>query len=235
MKVKSVAVLAALTGGIFVTGLHATDATPAPAKGTDYKYINDAAPPAKSTKDYTFMDVTDPEVAPIANYGFQTIESVGAALVTEVTHELATKDTAAAVSILHLKDLQLPKPVPGRPTVTAIKRTSLLVRNPKNAPDVADAAALEYIHAQLVGGDLPDKMLVQKISHPGEPVEWRVYRPIGASQSCLACHGDPETFRPGVKAALDQLYPEDKAVNYMQHEWRGVIRVSLTAPAPATK
>ena len=72
---------------------------------------------------------------------------------------------------------------------------------------------------------------MQKIEQPGQPVEWRVYRPIASTPACLACHGDPDKFRPGVKEALDRLYPHDKAVDYSAQEWRGVIRVSLTPAA----
>jgi hypothetical protein len=137
---------------------------------------------------------------------------------------------------MHLKSMELPKPVAGKPTVTAIRRTSLMLRDPRNAPDAADSEALEKIHKQLMAEESPDKMILQKLEKPGQPVEWRVYRPIAATQSCLACHGDPKTFQPGVKEALDILYPEDKAVDYSSHEWRGVIRVSMTAPAaPAPK
>ena len=169
----------------------------------------------------------------IAQYGFKMIEQIGGLMIAEVNRELANREISEAVSLLHLKSMELPKPVAGRPTITAIKRTSLLIRDPRNAPDAADTAALNKIHSQLMADQLPDKMLVQKIERAGQPVEWRVYRPIGASQSCLACHGDPKTFRPGVKAALDLLYPEDKAVDYGAREWRGIIRVSMTAPAAA--
>ena len=169
----------------------------------------------------------------IAQYGFKMIEQIGGLMIAEVNRELANREISEAVSLLHLKSMELPKPVAGRPTITAIKRTSLLIRDPRNAPDAADTAALNKIHSQLMADQLPDKMLVQKIERTGQPVEWRVYRPIGASQSCLACHGDPKTFRPGVKAALDLLYPEDKAVDYGAREWRGIIRVSMTAPAAA--
>jgi hypothetical protein len=169
----------------------------------------------------------------IAQYGFKMIEQIGGLMIAEVNRELANREISEAVSLLHLKSMELPKPVAGRPTITAIKRTSLLIRDPRNAPDAADTAALNKIHSQLMADQLPDKMLVQKIERAGQPVEWRVYRPIGASQSCLACHGDPKTFRPGVKAALDLLYPEDKAVDYSAREWRGIIRVSMTAPAAA--
>ena len=219
MKVKITAVLGSLfTCGLLVAALPAADAPPAPA----------AAPVT-----YSFVDSSDPAVAEIADFGSKSIEQIGALLISEVARELATKETSLAVSVLHLKNMELPKPVPGKPYLTAVKRTSVLVRNHLNAPDAADQAALDMIQGQLDNNNPVSKMLVQKVEHPGAPVEWRVYRPIAAAPSCLACHGDPETFRPGVKEALDHLYPEDKATGYTAHEWRGFIRVSIAVP-PAT-
>ncbi|MBI2813808.1 MAG: DUF3365 domain-containing protein [Opitutae bacterium] len=206
-----------------------------PAAGPTITYF-DATAPAPAAADgstATFVAGGDTTTTQIAQYGFKMIEQIGGMMIAEVNRELANREISEAVSIMHLKTLELPKPVAGRPAITAIKRTSLLIRDPRNAPDAADTAALNKIHSQLMNDQTPDKMLVQKIERAGQPVEWRVYRPIAASQSCLACHGDPKTFRPGVKAALDLLYPEDKALDYGAKEWRGIIRVSLTAPAAA--
>lgn len=219
MKTKTFSVLTSFSCGILLAGLSAAENPPAPAE-----------PPP-----FAFVDPADPSAADIAQFGFKNIERIGGLLVAEVTHELATKETSLAVSTMHLKNLELPKPLAGQPRITAIRRTSLLVRDPHNSPDAADQAALELIQSQLSDGDTPDKMLVQRIEHPGGPPEWRVYRPIASSQSCLACHGDPKTFRPGVKAALDLLYPEDKALNYTRQSWRGVIRVSVVPAEPAAK
>jgi hypothetical protein len=72
-----------------------------------------------------------------------------------------------------------------------------------------------------------DSIIVQRVDRPNQPTEWRVYRPIATTKSCLVCHGNPSTFRPEVKAALDHLYPLDKAVDYQAQEFRGVIRVSV--------
>ena len=196
-------------------------------------YIDMPATAAGKSDGSTATFVTGSEANQIAQYGFKMIEQIGGLMIAEVNRELANREISEAVSVMHLKSLELPKPVAGKPTIKAIKRTSLLIRDPRNAPDAADTAALNKIHEQLMADQTPDKMLVQKIERAGQPIEWRVYRPIAASQSCLACHGDPKTFRPGVKAALDLLYPEDKAVEYGAKEWRGVIRVSLTAPAAA--
>lgn len=203
----------------------------APVKILDF--FDSQALPAGPRPDgaiYTFVDRTDPSVVGLANYGASVIESVGQQLIAETTRELATKETRQAVSTLHLKGLELPKDSPNRPKVTAVKRTSLMLRDPRNAPDGADAAALKRIRDQLLAGEAPDKVIVQKIEMPGQPLEWRVYRPIAASNSCLACHGDPAKFSPGVKEALDNLYPQDKAVDYAAQEWRGVIRVTLVPP-----
>ena len=206
----------------------AADTPAAPVKVLEYidtATLPSGAKPAGAV--FTFVDSADASVSELAQYGSRVIEDVGAKLINETTRELATKPTADAVSILHLKDMELPKRVLNRPKVTAVKFTSLLLRNPKNLPDGADVAALDRIRAQLIAGNTPDKIIVQKIEVPNQPMEWRVYRPIAASKSCLACHGDPNTFGPGVKEALAKYYPDDKAVDYGAQEWRGVIRVSF--------
>jgi hypothetical protein len=234
MKLMKISVVSAFALGLMQAGLSAADPQPTAADPTKMTYIDSAS--VSTTPDpngavYTFVDSAAPEAAAIAQFGYKTIDRIGGMLVTEITRELATKETSEVVAVMHLKDLSLPKPVAGQPKITAIKRTSLMLRDPRNAPDGADMAALNRIHAELMADQTPDKMLVQKIELPGKQVEWRVYRPIAASQSCLSCHGDPKTFRPGVKDALDRLYPEDKAINYGAQEYRGVLRVSIEPAA----
>lgn len=190
---------------------------------------------AKSTAKHdpasgTFVAIDDPQAAPIAEFGSKMIERIGYMLVTEINRTLATTDAKDSIEVMHLKDLKLPKSAPGQPVVTAIKRTSSLLRDPANAPDAADRAALDRIYEQLANNEAPDKIIVQKIDHGAEPVEWRVYRPIATTQSCLACHGDPANFQPGVKEVLDRKYPGDKAIDYSRQEYRGVLRVSLALP-----
>ncbi len=238
MKLMKSSILCLLSLGSLAVGLSAADPLPTSANPTKITYIDSetaATSPRPDGAVYTFVDSAEPAVAEIAKFGFNIIERIGGMLVTEVTKELATKETSLAVSVMHLKGLELPKSVAGKPTITAIKRTSLMLRDPLNAPDGADVAAMNKIHSQLMADQSPDKMLVQRIDQPGKPVEWRVYRPIASSQSCLACHGDPSTFRPGVKEALDRYYPEDKAINYASQEWRGVLRVSITPAVVAAK
>jgi len=216
---------------ILAAGLTAAADSP-PAKT---EYIDAASGAVKGTPmgdaKFSFVDSSDPATAAIATAGFNEITRVGGLMVNQVNQALVNDEIGVAVAAMHLKNLELHKPVAGQPAVTAIKRTSLMLRDPHNAPDAADAAALEKIHQQLMNDEKPDAMIFQRVDRPNQPTEWRVYRPIATSKSCLVCHGDPAKFRPEVKAALDHLYPEDKAVDYQAQEFRGVIRVSLAAPA----
>jgi hypothetical protein len=211
---------------IFAASLTAADSPPAKTQ-----YFDAANTVVKGTAmgdaKFAFVNKDDPAVAKIASTGFNEIARVGGLLVNQVNQALVDDSAEVAVAAMHLKNLELPKPVAGQPTITAIKRTSLMIRDPQNNPDAADAAALELVHQQLMDGDKPDSMIVQRVDRPDQPTEWRVYRPIATSKSCLVCHGDTSKFRPEVKAALDHLYPQDKAVDYQAQEFRGVIRVSL--------
>ncbi len=180
----------------------------------------------------TWIDPADPSLAGIRRVGEPVIARIGSTLIFEVERTIADKGVAGAVEVLHLKNLVLPTPAPGQPRVTAIKRTSLLIRNPDNAPDAADRAALEKFKAALEdGNDLP-KLLFQRLDRPDTPPEWRIYQPISTQPQCVKCHGPVESLQPEVKASLARLFPGDQAVGYPVYGWRGFIRLSLAAAEP---
>ena len=184
---------------------------------------------------FTWADPDDPAVAAIRQAGEDAITFIGNKLIRETSQVLAKQTADDAIDVLHLKNLTLPATGPGKPQITAVRRTSLLVRSIANAPDNADLAALISIQKEMMDGNSPPKVLVQHIPAAGSvPEEWRVYRPISVMSSCVVCHGPTDTLLPSVKAKLEKLYPEDKAVNYSLYQWRGVIRVSVAA-APAKK
>lgn len=189
-----------------------------------------AAPPAM---EFAWADASDPAIASLRSSGERLIERIGGSLMAEVDRVLGTKGLDAAVPELHLKQLQLPRAIAGQPRVTAIKRTSYRIRDPRNAPDAAELAVLERIRLALNVGDPPPRVLVQKVTRPDAPAEYRVYRPIAAGPQCILCHGDPESLQPAVRAALERHYPEDKATGYAAFDWRGIIRVSYELPADA--
>ena len=190
----------------------------------------DPARPGEPT--VTWIDPADPGVTAVRRIAEPAIARIGSTLIFEVERTIADKGLAGAIEVMHLKNLALPAPVPGQPRVTAIKRTSLLIRNPVNAPDAADRVALEKFKAALEdGADIP-KLLFQRLDRPDAPPEWRVYQPISTQPQCVKCHGPVENLQPEVKTTLARLFPEDQAVGYPVYGWRGFIRLSLAAPEP---
>lgn len=177
-----------------------------------------------------FVDPADPAVTEIRKLGERTLDQAGTAMVLEVRHVLAESTAALALGRLHLKDYPLPPAAAGKPAVIAVQRTSLQVRNPANAPDPADLAALELIRDQLESGNDVAKVLVQRVTLPGQPPEWRVYRPLATLKQCLECHGPTDTLAPGVADTLKVFFPSDQAVNFKAGSWRGLIRATIVEP-----
>lgn len=180
---------------------------------------------------FTWIDAGDPAAAEIRRVAEPVIQQTGNRMLGEVNRVVARKGAEAGIDDLHLKDWKLPVAAPGQPRITAVKRTSLRVRNPASLPDNADLAALLSIQTALADGTTPPSMLVQRVeAAAGFPAEWRVYRPMITTAACLVCHGPVDTLTPGVIAKLERLYPGDKATEYAANQWRGVIRVSIVAP-----
>lgn len=178
---------------------------------------------------FTWVDPADPAIASIRRTGDYAILYATNKFMFEVNNVLSSKGAEEGIGIVHLKGVEMPRALRGQPVVTAIKLTSLKLRDSANAPDNADEAALESIRADLLRGRRPPNVLVQHVeAGAGEPEEWRFYRPIGTTSACLQCHGASKSLSPGVKEKLHRLFPDDKALDYSERDWRGVIRVSVT-------
>ena len=193
-----------------------------------------AAEPAASDSGMVWVEENDPAAADIRRVGEQAMDAVGRTFLVEVRRETAAS-VAAAVDKLHLKDYKPPASAAGQPVITAVRHTSLRLRNPANAPDAADLSALDLIKQKLDNGDDVPHLLVQKLTTPGQPVEWRVYQPLGLAKQCVVCHGPADEIEPAVSAALKAKYPGDKATDYSTGDWRGIFRISLLSAADAPK
>lgn len=180
-----------------------------------------------ATPPHIFVKADDPRVASVRQAGERAIDHAGNSLVLEVRRVLTDTAPAMALGRLHLKDYKPPPAPKGLPAVTKIHRTSLLVRNPANAPDEADLAALTRIEDEIRNGDAVSNVLVQRVTLPGQTPEWRVYRPLVTLKQCTACHGTANALAPGVADALHVFYPTDKAIDYRAGSWRGLIRASI--------
>jgi len=180
---------------------------------------------------FTFVDPAAPEVAAMRQAGEAASALVATRLVTELTAALGAGGPEQAVAVCHTKALPLTdEPLPGLPQVTAVKRTSLRLRNPANAPDPAEQAALARVAARVAAGKPAPALLVQKIETAGTAPEWRLYRSVSVQAACLACHGSPEAQSPALRALLRERYPQDAATGYAVGDWRGLIRVTVRTP-----
>ena len=105
----------------------------------------------------------------------------------------------------------------------SLKRTSFRYRNPENAPDEGDEAALLYFERAIRDQGEAPSGFVQRASAS----ELRYYRPLFVAEVCLGCHGNPESMDPEVLRVLAERYPGDLATGYEVGAFRGVVRVSV--------
>jgi len=110
-----------------------------------------------------------------------------------------------------------------------IKRTTFKYRNPKNKPDKYEEEALKYFAKFFKEGKKPPKYYVQRVKM-GDRIVYRYYFPLKVLKLCLNCHGVPgKDIKPEVYKAIKDKYPEDRAINYKEGDFRGVVRVEIPA------
>lgn len=106
-------------------------------------------------------------------------------------------------------------------TGVRIKRTSSKLRNPGNAPDSFEQEALARFERFARDGMMPsDEIRKEKLD--GKPV-FRYVKPITMGASCVPCHAEKSALSEDVLRALDEKYPEDKAVGYKVGDLRGIL------------
>lgn len=109
-----------------------------------------------------------------------------------------------------------------------IGRTSLKLRNPANAPDAWELSVLRGFEARKAAGEDPAGIdRAEFVVRDGERT-FRYMKAIGTRAVCTVCHGSG--IAPEVAAALDALYPEDRARGFEVGDIRGAF--SITQPAP---
>jgi len=211
-------VLLLMTAAALTPSTRAADPTPPP----------DAKPPLNAV----FVDPASPEAATVRRIGESAMNWLGSIMIRELSRAVAKDGLEGAVDVCHLKSLPM---TDGRlaafPQITAVKRTSLRLRSPANAPDAADQLALDEV-VKALANDTAPKVLVQRIDRPNAAPEWRVYRPLGVMPECVGCHGDPGQQSPALHEKLSRLYPDDKSTGFAVGEWRGLMRVTVEPPPP---
>jgi hypothetical protein len=114
----------------------------------------------------------------------------------------------------------------------SVRRVSLRFRDPADAPDDYERAALERLAAGMREKGLPAE-LAEVVTPPGGAAELRYLRPIVVAPHCLGCHGQPSELAPGVAEALARHFPSDPATGYAAGDLRGAVRVRVPLPTGA--
>ena len=100
-----------------------------------------------------------------------------------------------------------------------LSRTSLKLRNPKNAPDDWETAVLQQFEERKANGESPKQMEYSEVvDHNGEKV-FRYMKAIIIAEPCLKCHGN--NVKQPIAEELNRLYPDDKARGYNLGDIRG--------------
>lgn len=149
---------------------------------------------------------------------------------TLIRHLTAALDSAGPVGAIDFCSTEAPILTAGAVAGMEgldIKRTSTRVRNPANAPDSLEAAALAYFEAQMAStGALPQAW----VQAEGEGA-LRYYRPLVVNELCVQCHGPLTALASDVVAKLGERYPTDQATGYLPGDFRGLIRVRVPRAA----
>ncbi len=161
------------------------------------------------------------DVDPGKDVAAQAIERLGREMRKKLTDTLQKNGPAEAVNVCAKDAPAIISRIESELGVT-MKRTSLKLRNPRNAPDAAEKNVLESLAAlHRAGGKLPQGVTV----FPDDP--HRFYKTIMVEKTCLACHGDPTTMSEAVRRELAATYPDDRAVGYREGDFRGIVSVTV--------
>ena len=112
-----------------------------------------------------------------------------------------------------------------------ISRVGTRARNPvMGVPNDWQAKALAQFDAALARGEKPADIEFSETVSTASGKEFHFAKPIVLQPMCVSCHGSPEQISPEVKAKLNELYPNDKAVGYQPGQLRGAVVLTRSAP-----
>ena len=149
-------------------------------------------------------------------------QALGGRLMKELTGALSDSP-AAAIEVCSARAPQIAAEESAS-RGAQLGRTALRVRNPANAPTDWQRRGLESFAAALATGSDPATLEFTEVVTEGGTMERRWMKPIMTSPLCLTCHG--ETLAPGVAAAIEARYPEDRAVGFAAGDLRGAFYVT---------
>lgn len=169
--------------------------------------------------------VQAPEALPDSVYlskGGEVVQKTFATLSSHLKANLQKKGVEGAVAYCHLNAYPLVDSL-SRAYGAQIRRTSLKVRNPQDAPDAYEQKALAKAAAAHEKGERISPWIERLPAENSAQGEVAYYAPIYTLPLCLKCHGTPgETLAESDYAIIKKYYPDDQAIGYQAGDWRGL-------------
>jgi hypothetical protein len=145
-------------------------------------------------------------------------KELGGTLLRELMDALGKGEPADALDVCSAKAQAITAEI-GKTSSVRVGRSSLRLRNPKNAPPPWVKAWLDEQGERRAEG-------VQGFARIDVTPEGEVARflaPITVEGPCLNCHGAAATLSPRVVALLSERYPDDAATGYAAGDLRGAL------------
>ena len=148
----------------------------------------------------------------------------GARLLAELQKAMAAGGPVNALGVCNVAAPKLAAEKSAEHKMT-IRRTSLKLRQPKDAPDAWELQQLQSFERRKAAGESPAKIETGEYVEMGGKRAFRYMKAIPTGPLCLSCHG--ANLAPAVAARLKELYPGDQATGFKVGDLRGAFSVTI--------
>ncbi len=169
-------------------------------------------------------NLTDEQVEQYTEQGKKIAQASFKALSGQLKTAMKAGGVASAVGFCNATALPLTDNLSAK-YGAVIKRTSLKLRNPANAPDSMEA---KMLNMYLIMSQMRNPIMVPKILEKNES-EIQFFAPIMIkNETCLKCHGvSGQTMKEEDYAIIKKHYPNDEAIDYRMNKFRGMWSITL--------
>ena len=124
-----------------------------------------------------------------------------------------------AIEVCHVKAPQITRQL-SQESGWQLRRTSLKVRNPDNAPDAWERRVLAQFEQQKAQGADPRQLEYGEVVTENGQRVWRYAKAIPTGPVCTVCHG--QKVAPPVMEKIRTYYPSDQATGFKPGDIRGM-------------
>jgi hypothetical protein len=148
--------------------------------------------------------------------GKEITDTIGSSLKMNLTKAMQESGPVNAVQFCNANAMELTA-IYSEKYSTDVKRVSDRNRNEANGVNSLELDVLADFRQMMAKGET----VAPRVAIDAEGKK-NYYAPIFTGGLCLSCHGDVKNMQPELVAAIDSLYPKDKAKGYAIDELRGI-------------